>query len=344
MTKRELVFLFVIVCIMMLFSSCGQGTGSSQSASETKVENAQYNWKVHYKTGSPLYTICALDSSHVWAAGSEGQIFFFNGKSWSRQYQAPEIKEKYHPTVRPTIYNVSAADENHAWAVGNIDYYNRGYIFFFNGNAWIEQYKCEDFILNNVFALDPSHVWAVGYGETGDRGQIRIYFYNGSSWKKQHEKEMPFTVNCSSDIYALDAEHVWVVGPEGTVLFFNGSSWSELYGIGAGTDLTSVYSASESKVWAVGDYSIFFYDGSNWIEQKENPYSMGTYREIDGADQFHVWVATGYDEKILFFNGDTWSTQYVANSEVVESISAADSVNVWAACSSGTIYLGEKMN
>src|SRR5438552_16184979 len=57
---------------------------------------------------------------------------------------------------------------------------------------------------------------------------------------------------------------VWAVGVNGTILHYNGTSWSS---VSSGTvqNLNSVWGTSASDVWAVGDGgTLLHYNGISW--------------------------------------------------------------------------------
>jgi hypothetical protein len=96
----------------------------------------------------------------------------------------------------------------------------------------------------------------------------------------------------------VDESHVWAVGHGGTILFYDGTSWSPQASGATGT-LWGVSALDENHVWAVGSSggTILFYDSASW-----NPQASGTTDILVGVsalDESHVW-AVGYGEIILF--------------------------------------------
>ena len=105
---------------------------------------------------------------------------------------------------------------------------------------------------------------------------------------------------------------MFAVGSDGTILHYNGTSWSE-HSSGVTYYLYSVWGSSASDVFAAGENgTILHYNGTNWSEQ-----SSGTTNAL-----FGIWgssdsdvFAVGYnddsysDGTILHYNGTSWSEQ-----------------------------------
>jgi len=102
--------------------------------------------------------------------------------------------------------------------------------------------------------------------------------------------------------------------------------------------LTCVYAIDDSNVWAVGrDGTILFYDGSSWQQdpQSGNVTTRDLWA-ITALDENHVWVS-GDDAVILFYDGSSWTVQPTggAPEQEIWTISAASADEVWAGCQAG---------
>ena len=98
-------------------------------------------------------------------------------------------------------------------------------------------------------------------------------------------------------VSALDESHVWAVGVGGTILFYDGTSWTAQAG-GATDTLLGVSALNETHVWAVGDGgTILFYDGTSWTAQASG--TTDTLYGVSALDESHVW-AVGTGGIILF--------------------------------------------
>lgn len=60
-------------------------------------------------------------------------------------------------------------------------------------------------------------------------------------------------------VSALDATHVWAVGHGGTILFYDGSSWTAQASDTTDTLRGGVSAVDETHVWAVGDLGLILF-------------------------------------------------------------------------------------
>ncbi len=157
---------------------------------------------------------------------------------------------------------------------------------------------------------------------------------------KENASVAAVNVNLSG-VLALDANHVWAVGDSGTILFFDGSTWS-VQDSGISSWLGGVSGLDANHVWAVGyGGTILFYDGSNWATQGSGT-TNDLYR-ICALDSNHVW-AVGDGGIILFYNGSNWSTQASETTNALFGVSAADANHVWAVGDGGIILFYDGSN
>jgi hypothetical protein len=169
-----------------------------------------------------------------------------------------------------------------------------------------------------------------------------IYFYNGSTQRRQVETEEVLTGVC-----AKGAVHAWAVGEEGDIYFFNGRRWSKQHKVDGA--LNCVTAADTSHVFAGGSNTdgdagvVHSFDGSKWSNVGEFPSTadrQGSPKGITAIaapDYHHVWVA-GDDAYI--YNGLFWRIPY--NPPVTfppTYMDASDSEHVWAGTASGEIFL-----
>jgi IPT/TIG domain/Family of unknown function (DUF5719) len=129
------------------------------------------------------------------------------------------------------------------------------------------------------------------------------------------------------DVEAAAANRVWAVGYQGTLRYYNGSNWS---GQSSGTinDLNGLYAADTTHVWAVGNGgTIRFYDGSSWGNQASG--TANNLYSVMGTDASHVW-AVGADDTVLFYDGSSWSKLTGTPGDTLGDIWVADEGNIWA--------------
>ncbi|WP_287153976.1 IPT/TIG domain-containing protein, partial [Candidatus Solincola tengchongensis] len=142
-------------------------------------------------------------------------------------------------------------------------------------------------------------------------------------------------VNSLYGVDALNSTAVWAVGAGGTILRYNGTSWTS-QNSGTTNALYDVSAAAANRVWAVGYQGILlYYDGSSWKEQdsgQEGHHLYGVY----AADSSHVW-AVGELGSIVYWNGTYWTHQESGTTANLRSVEGTGTNNVWAVGDDGTI-------
>ncbi len=163
-------------------------------------------------------------------------------------------------------------------------------------------------------------------------------FYDGNQWSGQ-----PGGFGGLNGVSAVDPTHVWAVGDGGTILFYDGTSWS-VQASGLTGDLVSVSAISWNHVWAVGQYgNILFFDGTSWTLQRGGADPAFYLRGVSALDPTHVWAVgddSGGVATILFFDGTSWSTQDPGVDTHLFGASAFGSYNVLTVGDGGTILRG----
>ncbi len=134
-------------------------------------------------------------------------------------------------------------------------------------------------------------------------------------------------------VCALNAWTAWAVGDVGTVLGFNGSSWSRRPS-GTGNNLYDVTATSTDNAWAVGaEGEVLHFDGSTWTTQEQ--LTEEDLVSITALDPSHIWAATG-GGSIFFYDGLSWSLEACGIFPSLSDIEALDVNDVWAVGTDGT--------
>ena len=123
---------------------------------------------LHYGSGETITYLEVLDPEHIWMTTSErlvgesegggetdsylGRIYFFDGDSWTRQYEVDGKCE------------LLAEDIQHAWA------WAENSIYFFDGQVWNPQYEASTYI-DSVEAAG-LYAWAIGLPESYFRSDV----------------------------------------------------------------------------------------------------------------------------------------------------------------------------
>ena len=128
----------------------------------------------------------------------------------------------------------------------------------------------------------------------------------------------------------------WAVGSEGTILHYDGTSWSEVSSP-TSNDLYSVSMVSPTDGWTVGgtleQSTILHYDGTFWSKvsspTSNQLLSVTMLSPIDG------W-AVGWGN-LFHYDGTSWSEVSSPTSESLYSVSMVSSTDGWAVGGGGTI-------
>lgn len=126
--------------------------------------------------------------------------------------------------------------------------------------------------------------------------------------------------------------NIYAVGAGGSVLNYNGSTWSTVAaGFAPGQTLYSVFGTGPSDVWTVGAAFSAHFNGASWT-----PVSVpaGTYYGVWEASPTNAYAV---GTSILQNPGTGWATETNPTANTLRSVWGADSADVWAVGDGGTI-------
>ncbi len=205
--------------------------------------------EVPLNRGRGLWAIKGLDKTNVWAGGSSGALYHFDGASWARQ-QFP-----------------SPFQDDVEWLFAAFDVKQNGSVYaFLNGHensTATDYYKFalrsgSDWQIIDSFQIGPGHLtskwgaskfWTSPSGEMYSAGDA-IWRWDGVQW----QKEVSTTV-ILADIFGTRSDHIFSVGVMGTVYFFDGHLWNQLGVPGDPTWLLMAVWCTDDEVFITG------YDG-----------------------------------------------------------------------------------
>ena len=185
--------------------------------------------------------------------------------------------------------------------------------------------------LRGVWGTSASDVWAVGY-----HGALK--HFNGTSWTS-------FTSGTTEPlvgVWGTSPSNVWIVGGlNGTILHYDGASWSSVFEHGERGVLFGVWGGSASDVWVVGNVdSVFHYNGTTWSNVATiTPIIFGMW----GNTASDIW-AVGYSPAppapygtIFHYDGATWSGVYPGTTQGLSGVWGTSASDVWATGAGGVI-------
>ncbi|MDI6791872.1 MAG: DUF3160 domain-containing protein [bacterium] len=149
--------------------------------------------------------------------------------------------------------------------------------------------------------------------------------------------EMDFGIPTStllSSVTMIGPTDGWAVGVGGTILHWDGASWSEVSSPTSNW-LYSVTMTGPTDGWAVGDGStIFHWDGVSWSEVSLP--TSNSLRSVTMTGPTDGW-AVGWNGTILHWDGASWSEVSSPTSNDLLSVTMASPTDGWAVGGRGTI-------
>jgi hypothetical protein len=122
---------------------------------------------------------------------------------------------------------------------------------------------------------------------------------------------------------AISADRAWAVGVGGTILGFDGRSWSRMASPSQ-AQLSDVSAISETDVWAVGwEGTVLHFDGTTW-RRLSPPFDMH-YNTVDANARDEVWIG-GVEPPFFRYDGETWVRQSITPPTVISGIDAIEMV------------------
>jgi hypothetical protein len=139
--------------------------------------------------------------------------------------------------------------------------------------------------------------------------------------------------NSVSSVWGSSPSDVFAVGTDGTILHYDGSTWSAMVS-GTANDLYSIWGSSHSDIFAVGwNGTILHYDGSAWSTMSSG--TTSNLADVWGSSPSDVF-AVGWDGAILHYDGSTWSAMS-STSNCLCGVWGSSPSDVFAVGISGTI-------
>jgi hypothetical protein len=128
-------------------------------------------------------------------------------------------------------------------------------------------------------------------------------------------------------VWGPSASDIWAVGEQGTIIHYNGTSWS-LVSSPTLNSLYAVWGSSASDVWALGPSIILHYDGTTWTPASTSKEVFGVW----GSSRSDVWAVGA--NALLHQDGARWSQN--SSGAVVPAVS----LKIWGSSSSNAWVVG----
>jgi hypothetical protein len=294
----------------------------------------------------------AVDNNNVFAVNSRGDIFRFDGVTWSRSAQGGS-----YSTTFTAVHGTSATS---VIAVGT-----GGKIVQWNGTAWTAMTSGTTRDLNDIWMESATSAVAVGAGgtalrltgstwaatTTGSAEQLNAVWFAGANtwfavgtngellrWISGTWTRMASPTNVNlRDVFGNAANDVYAVGEVGTVLRWNGGAWTIVNSNGIGSDLYTITgtNAGGARLFIGGDrVALQLVNGMLDQTVADAPYVVQFLSSSVDANGV-LWM--GGERGIMLRNtGGTWATMNIAPDLI--DVWSTSTTNAWAVGEFGFIY------
>jgi len=261
-------------------------------------------------TGNTLRAVWGADSTHIWATGDAGTILFSDGDgTWTQQTSG----------TTHALYRVWGSSATDVYAVGG-----HGTVLHYDGTSWSAAtgFPTTTQFLSGVGGSGPDDIYVVGVNGF-------IEHYTGT-WA-------PVTSPVGTVLLAVtsgSATSAAIVGANGTLLNYNGASWS--LSPQAGLPFYGVWASDTNSIYASSVGTILHYDGTGWTATAVAPGSI--LNGISGSSESDI-IAVGSNNATASFTGGVWTVSY-ATTALFEGDFDYAAGTVFAVADSGKVYTG----
>ena len=189
------------------------------------------------------------------------------------------------------LRDVFALSNSDVWAVAENNIDNNNIIFTSDGGQTWNLATVQGIATNlkGIWASSTNNVIAVGNG-----GIIKRCTSSCNAAGATFNDEASGTANDLIDIYGLDSSKIWAVGANGTILYYDGFSWSDKSS--GASNYYGVWAYDTDNVWVVGDNGTILNCSGTCANPTWNPQtSNSTYilTAISGTytTNFNIWIS-----------------------------------------------------
>lgn len=224
------------------------------------------------------------------------------------------------PTLgTPWSEAVGGSSANDVYAVGSET------IWHYDGRSWMPARSGTGGFLNGVWAASRSNVYVVwSSGDGGLTGEV--LHFNGRAWRTVASAPAAL-----QSVWGSSGSDVYAVGRQGTILHYDGSTWSAL-STGRYEWLQGIWGSSSQDVFVAGAQdSILHYDGARWTRQYTGAPSLALW----GNSSQDVFAVGG--SSITHYDGVRWSPQASSTTNNLFGVWGSSPNDVFAVGVKGTI-------
>jgi hypothetical protein len=186
-----------------------------------------------------------------------------------------------------------------------------GMVLRWDGTEWIDLENPER-VAEGIWCSESGEVFVVGMGydvnQSGRRG--RAWKYDGEQWTQVGEN----MIGSLLAVWGTGADNVYFVGVKGTVLQYDGETYTRLDSLPQEVDFTDIWGSSADDVYLVGygdsGGEVYHFDGLEWSRIKSTDTGL---LAVSGCEQdvyiiarlniVHHYDGSDWHEHNVFFSG-----------------------------------------
>lgn len=267
-------------------------------------------WENPIPQGNSLLSAWVAPDQTAFAVGESGTAIQWNGYGWLAL-----------PTgLSRRLYGVWGLSSTDAWAIGE-----QGTALHWKGSGWTATPSNTTSTLMDLWGANSTDVWAVGDLST-------IIHWDGSNWTPT-----AYSTTDIKGIWGSGSNDVWAVTassiPNGSVLRWNGSKWSDVTPLSVFDNYYSVWGSGPSDVLVSGVKTIYRWNGTTW-NTLNVPMVKNFVSSLWGTGVNNIYaVADG--NSILRWQGASWSNVYTSPSGNISRLIGSGPNDIWAVGDNG---------
>ena len=308
------ITLLAFVAALTMFAGVLPTSSATAGTPGQSNRPSSFSWReVTPPTSNVLQDVHMVSSTDGWVVGRNATLLRYNGTSWAPFPIATRVPDEWLVDV----HMISATDGYIVgWGIRSGD----GTIYHWDGISWTQQYviPVNGGEPNRLDSVDANDVWVAGRGKIYRR-------QNQGQWTINYTIPGPNQFNLFS-IQMISSTDGWAVGQLGTMLHYDGNTWTALDPSPAPQTLYDCFFVAPNLGFATG-YSIQTYllkfNGTEWVRQDDIPFQIDKMFISSATDGWGV----GYDT-IAHYDGTTF-IPVIHQSQGMKSVFMVSSTDGW---------------
>lgn len=230
------------------------------------------------------------------------------------------------PQTLNQLFAVWGSSSKDVFAVGGA-----GTILHYDGSHWTPMAWGEGFGFEGVWGSSGTDVYAVGGYDGFGLALGVVFHYDGDCWRQVFSTtDFQFT-----DVWGSGAGDVFATTSRGGILHYDGTAWTSM-NVNAGefNSLGGVWGTGAGNVYAVGENTIWHYDGSAWrLTATVDSRSLRRVWGSGASDVFAVganYTPTTTEAAVWHYDGAGWTFMPVDKEGMRWSVWGTGPNNVFA--------------